>query len=288
MSLLGRLVALLAVRGCWSVHNGALNQLGLECGTDKASNIHDFLDFYEEGLPRNISRLLEVGIKDGRSICVWSAYYKDATVHGWHGWDLSEQRLLDVTRMSGLEGTVTRRVDQLETGDGPLTVAAAGAEQPGPYDIVVDDGLHSTKSMWNTLVSLWPYVMPGGIFIMEDLHACLHFHGGHHGSLCDQEHRTQPTMFELLVALNHDKEGALRLIERAKVPGDWTSLAEELQGVEFHMSPAGCVSATSAGFAKVLRQWGVDDDASEQYTDKIIERKVGCHHATSILTKKQQ
>lgn len=39
----------------------------------------------------------------------------------------------------------------------------------GPFDIVIDDGGHSRKQQIMSLASLWPYVRPGGFYVVEDL-----------------------------------------------------------------------------------------------------------------------
>ena len=54
---------------------GRLNDLGLKYKTDKASEDHNFLDFYEEHLPKNPKRLLEVGTYEGASLEMWRDFY---------------------------------------------------------------------------------------------------------------------------------------------------------------------------------------------------------------------
>jgi len=38
----------------------------------------------------------------------------------------------------------------------------------GPFDFVIDDGLHRTKEIQNTFAALWQFVKPGGWYIIED------------------------------------------------------------------------------------------------------------------------
>ena len=63
------------------------------------------------------------------------------------------------------------RVNQLEIDSMDEAAQSTGDEL---FDIVVDDGLHSTVSMWNDFAALWPWVKPGGFYVAEDLHGCLH------------------------------------------------------------------------------------------------------------------
>mmetsp|Transcript_28266 Transcript_28266/g.56937 ORF Transcript_28266/g.56937 Transcript_28266/m.56937 type:complete len:156 (+) Transcript_28266:216-683(+) len=78
------------------------------------------------------------------------------------------------------------------------------AEKTGDakFNVIVDDGFHSTVSMWNTFAALWPWVEEGGYYIAEDLHGCLHhkeFMANKHAAeaLCDQPPNA-PSMFMIL------------------------------------------------------------------------------------------
>jgi len=41
--------------------------------------------------------------------------------------------------------------------------------QPGPFDIIIDDGSHVNEHVKTSFRSLFPYVRPGGLYVVEDL-----------------------------------------------------------------------------------------------------------------------
>ena len=95
------------------------------------------------------------------------------------------------------------------------------------WDLIVDDGLHSTVTMVNSLAALWPRVRRGGVYVAEDLHACLH---GQRGRWCDHE-RGQPTMFELLGNISQGGGKAAPILAARyglPRPAVWASLATSL------------------------------------------------------------
>ena len=51
------------------------------------------------------------------------------------------------------------------------TVARWGRETGGAFDIVVDDGSHRGDHQYISFQGLWPHVVPGGLYFIEDLAA---------------------------------------------------------------------------------------------------------------------
>lgn len=43
-------------------------------------------------------------------------------------------------------------------------------ERYGPFDIIVDDGSHMASHIITTFETMFPYVIAGGMYVMEDLH----------------------------------------------------------------------------------------------------------------------
>lgn len=99
--------------------------------------------------------LLEIGVNKGGSIAVWEAYFPNATLLAT---DVNPKCLIRNT-----ERTTVTLVDQFEP-DQLRTYADAN----GPFDVVIDDGSHYSSHQILTLETLWPYMKPGGIFIIED------------------------------------------------------------------------------------------------------------------------
>lgn len=129
---------------------GKLQQLGEKYGTDKATR-HKYLDFYEAYLPKNPSRMLEIGVEDGYSIQMWRDYYPNTEVVG-----------IDVRNPLRIKGVTIHQMD--------ATDIFALAEL-GKFDLIIDDGSHKTLDQQITFNYLFNHSLnKNGIFVMEDLH----------------------------------------------------------------------------------------------------------------------
>ena len=138
----------------------SLNALGTRHGTDKAAGGHAYLDFYERFLGEMRDRpvrLLEIGVHRGRSLRMWRDYFSNGQIVG-----------VDIdpaTRREAGERIVIEIADQSNVAD----LVRLGT-QHGPFDIVVDDGSHIWGHQITTLHYLYPFVRPGGFYVLEDIH----------------------------------------------------------------------------------------------------------------------
>lgn len=130
---------------------GRLNDLGLLYKTDKASNNHNFLDFYEANLPHNPKRLLEVGTYEGASLEMWRDFYPDTEIVG-----------IDIREPNGVEGVYEHKMN---------TRDVYALEKLGKFDIIIDDGSHIQLDQQAFMrFALDNMLIEGGVFVMEDLH----------------------------------------------------------------------------------------------------------------------
>lgn len=130
-----------------------LPELGLMYGTDKKD--HGYLEFYERHLPKNPKKILEIGIKEGRSAQMWLKYFPDTIVHGldlfkefpvpfqhervvWHQGNQTDQYILEQLRREN-------------------------------FDVIVEDASHDCRKHWITLFSLIDSCKQ---YYIEDLHTC--------------------------------------------------------------------------------------------------------------------
>jgi hypothetical protein len=129
----------------------SLQDLGLKHGTDKAT-YHNFLNFYEKHIDRvKVKRFLEIGVHQGASLKMWREYFDSKTiVEGW-----------DVVSCDNLQGCDIRIVDQ-------NSKESMGQNVTGVYDVILDDGGHTTQMIENSFAKLFRY---SRIYIIEDLHA---------------------------------------------------------------------------------------------------------------------
>lgn len=138
-----------------------LDMIGSRNGTDKASKVHGFLGFYEQFFEErrdDVFTLVEIGVYRGQSLKTWGEYFRNATCVG-----------IDITQ--GAAAFVELDNTHVHIGDASrLEVLDEVIEKFGPPSIVVDDGSHLWHHQIDTLRYLWPRLLPGGYFVMEDVH----------------------------------------------------------------------------------------------------------------------
>jgi len=141
-----------------------LHQIGLDCGTDKAT-MHGYTRYYNELLAtwrHKPLTLVEIGVDGGESIKMWSQYFTspDTTIYGV---DIHDKKG-DLGRGKFVLGDATQPnfIHDLVT----LT---------GPIDIVVDDGSHFSGQQKDSLRLLWPHLKSSGMYIVEDCHSSYHY-----------------------------------------------------------------------------------------------------------------
>lgn len=161
-----------------------LDEIGVELGSDKSSHGSEFwmwsmnyLDTYDElftPLRRKPITFLELGWGEydpewgnsshprtgGRSAQLWRRYFSKAAAI--HVVDI-EHKVNTVQGVSLYEGSQ----------DDPEFLARVH-EQAGDFDIIIDDASHVSRLTIASFEILWPYLKPGGFYIVEDLHTSYH------------------------------------------------------------------------------------------------------------------
>lgn len=120
--------------------------------TDK-SKYADFYNRHFEGLTPNT--ILEIGVLKGGSHRAW-------------------KELFPLTRVVGIEidPAVTEANKDLEIYTGNQTdqfFLNSVISTIGQPDIIIDDGGHSRKQQVLSLTYLWPHLISGGLYVIEDL-----------------------------------------------------------------------------------------------------------------------
>lgn len=141
-----------------------LDEIGRRHGTDKWDAWHSFLgesflDVYESYLgafrPQPVT-VLELGVKRGASLRMWKEYFPLGAIHG-----------VDLNPRCQEESEERVTVHTLSQDDAQGLTALA--EAVGGFDLVVDDASHINSLTAASFRILWPYVKPGGFYIIEDL-----------------------------------------------------------------------------------------------------------------------
>lgn len=140
-----------------------LQQLAEKYGTDKLE--HGYLPFYEKHLPKNPKRILEIGVKEGKSLAMWGDYFPEAHIIGL---DLFEEYSHE---------TVFKNIDDFSNGECDISKInlATGNQcdwrvleelRKYDFDVIIDDGSHNARDQMITFFGLFN----GKHYFIEDLH----------------------------------------------------------------------------------------------------------------------
>eukprot|EP00571_Detonula_confervacea_P016113 CAMPEP_0172310726 /NCGR_PEP_ID=MMETSP1058-20130122/12654_1 /TAXON_ID=83371 /ORGANISM="Detonula confervacea, Strain CCMP 353" /LENGTH=435 /DNA_ID=CAMNT_0013023657 /DNA_START=203 /DNA_END=1510 /DNA_ORIENTATION=- len=81
------------------------------------------------------------------------------------------------------------------------------------FDVVIDDGGHQQCQIWTTFLKLWPPLLPGGLYFIEDLQVSRHRkYQGHGNSLCKQGTNVVEMMKEMIDDLVHQRQTDVQFI----------------------------------------------------------------------------
>jgi SAM-dependent methyltransferase len=136
-----------------------LAKLALKYGADKET-IHGYTEAYEKALlymQNSATAVLEIGVRDGPSLRMWRDFFPRATIFGV---DIDPKYMI-----SGEDRIVTyladaKRADRM----------AEVLDRIAPCDLIVDDcDPHTPEDQIAFLKQCWPYVRPGGVYILEDI-----------------------------------------------------------------------------------------------------------------------
>lgn len=144
-----------------------LDELSVKYGTDKGSLKHHYMEFYEQHLPKSPKKILEIGVKEGRSLAMWHEYFPNAEIFGL---DLFEEYSHE---------TVYKNIDHFSGGEWDLNKITLITGNQCYYivhdelrkfyfDVIIDDGSHNSRDQMITFFGLFN----GGQYYIEDLHCC--------------------------------------------------------------------------------------------------------------------
>jgi hypothetical protein len=145
-----------------------LDVIGALYGTDKCSTFSwswDYLRHYEDLFARwkhSEINLIEIGAAGGASLRTWHWFFEKATLIG-----------IDINP-DCLSLASDRVVIKIGSQEDPSFLHAVAAEYKPT--IIVDDGSHLAHHMITSFEALFPSLLPGGIYIFEDL--SFHFEDG--------------------------------------------------------------------------------------------------------------
>merc|ERR1712216_222203 len=100
----------------------------------------------------------------GYSLPIWNAWFPHAKIYGFD--KFSPQRYQ--TALEYLKPFERAHIFQGKNSQEHDSVASIGWDKES-MDIVIDDGDHSLEGQQRTLDVMWPYLKPGGFYIIEDV-----------------------------------------------------------------------------------------------------------------------
>jgi len=112
------------------------------------------------------TRLLEVGIQNGGSLCLWHEVFTGCDVTGMDV-DLSQ------LQSEFLAWNYPKKVRIVLVDCRHRGSIASVADKVSPLDIIIDDGAHDIVTISNCFIVLWPCLVVGGLYFIED-YAALH------------------------------------------------------------------------------------------------------------------
>lgn len=99
-------------------------------------------------------RLLEIGVGDGKSVRVWMDYFTHP-----------QAQIIGVDKdpvIQSYDRFTFVQADQTKPTEMRYHIG-------GFYDVVIDDGSHTSDGIIPTFEAIWPFVKSGGLYFIEDL-----------------------------------------------------------------------------------------------------------------------
>ncbi|RAI85583.1 class I SAM-dependent methyltransferase [Algoriphagus yeomjeoni] len=128
-------------------------------------HVHNYIPYYVHffsSLRKKKNRILEIGIGGyddpklgGASLRLWKNYFSNSQIFGI---DLYDKSQLNQHRIKTFKGS------QIDSGF--LNQVVSEVET---FDIIIDDGSHISSHVIFTFEYLFPFLTPGGFYVIEDL-----------------------------------------------------------------------------------------------------------------------
>ena len=147
-----------------------LKKIGHLYQTDKID--HGYLEIYENyfnKLQNKNLTILEIGIADGKSLLMWSDYFKNSKIIG-----------IDIHKINLEEKKLNRKNIFIHQGSqSDKKFIDEIIKEYSEFDIIIDDGSHLAKDVKKSFELLFPSLKENGLYVIEDIQTSYnHFFGG--------------------------------------------------------------------------------------------------------------
>jgi hypothetical protein len=133
-----------------------VNKLGMKRFA-KGNNYTEVYEYFFYPLKDTLKKYFEIGIESGASLFMARDYFPNAMIYGI---DIVDSSKLNSDRIKTFVADQTKRENLKDF------IKMYGKD----YDLIIDDGGHSMEMQQVSFGYLFPYVKPGGIYIIEDVH----------------------------------------------------------------------------------------------------------------------
>jgi SAM-dependent methyltransferase len=103
----------------------------------------------------------EIGILKNASICMWRKYFSNANIYGW---DVNPE-LINNAKSHNLSNVHYDIMDASSVE----SIDSVMSNYNCMFDIIIEDGSHYIEHQTAAIKSLFKYLKPGGILVIEDL-----------------------------------------------------------------------------------------------------------------------
>lgn len=118
----------------------------------------DIYDRYFAKFVNNTPNVLEIGIAQGGSIEMWYKYFNNAKLYAVDAF----KDVVNIKFPFHVDITIGDQAD--------MDFWAAYVKTKPKFDIIIDDGGHDMEQQLNSLISLFPHLASGGVYLIEDVH----------------------------------------------------------------------------------------------------------------------
>ncbi len=135
------------------------SELTVDLETDKQFR-HNYGPTYDMTFPSelrdSVRKCLEIGVQWGPSLRLWERYFPEAQIVGI---DINPQcKQFESPRSAVRIGSQS-----------DVAFLQEVTQEFGPWDVVIDDGSHRFSDIVASFKVLWPHVLSGGWYVVEDL-----------------------------------------------------------------------------------------------------------------------
>lgn len=147
----------------FQMNNARLARLFFEHDGKLTDKWEQYLGIYQVEMEQFIAagkpvRLLEIGVQNGGSLEIWSKYLP----HGSEIIGIDIDPAVGDLKFAGNVQAFVADVNDMEKVEGCIG--------PEPFDIIIDDGSHTSPDIIATFKRLFSKLTPGGKYFAEDLH----------------------------------------------------------------------------------------------------------------------